>query len=65
MNFAGRGLEWSKEQLQKVIERDKLKAIKCEEQNVKLLYFSFKKMLKYDNNLITTKEKLLESIFDK
>lgn len=65
VNFAGKGLEWSKEQLQKVIERDKLKAIKCKEQNIKLLYFSLKKMLKYDNNLITTKEKLLESIFDR
>ena len=65
VNFSGKGIKWAKEQLNKIIERDKAKAIKCKKQNVKLIYFGLEKTLKYDGNLITTKEKLLESIFDK
>lgn len=64
VDFAGRGEEWAKKQLEENIKRDKHKEELCNENNIKLLYFS-KEKFKGNYNIITDEEELLNKIYDK
>ena len=59
IDFANRGESWSNEMLSKVKLLDNRKKMLCEQNNVKLLYYS---NIQYNEDIITDKEKLLEEI---
>ena len=59
IDFANRGESWSNKMLSKVKLLDNRKKMLCEQNNVKLLYYS---NIQYNEDIITDKEKLLEEI---
>ena len=64
VDFAGKGVEWSERHFKKVRERDEVKKLLCEENNVKVLYFTNLKKYKrfLCETLISDVDGILENI---
>lgn len=56
-DFAGRGKKWANDKLEQIKELDKMKAKKCNKNNIKLLYFGEDK---YNSTILTEENEVLD-----
>ncbi|MCD8208245.1 MAG: hypothetical protein LUD72_09945 [Bacteroidales bacterium] len=62
IDFANRGTEWARGQYIKATERDERKRLLCEENDVRLLYYTEEKGIKEENNTYRTHKSLLSAV---
>lgn len=60
VDFGGKGEEYAKEEFEKTIKRDGIKKLLCEENGVRLLYYS---NIESKKNIIADKNLILEAIY--